>query len=111
MLLGYLIHKDNLAKAIKRTVGIIKNIEHHIPFAAIKTIRGQLLLLPNRAHLAFHIAILWKICQLLKLIYAHNNSDSLFLGKHLWQLQYRHLVFLLRHKLQVKGCKICNLIV
>ena len=111
MLLGYLLHEDNLSETIERTVGIIEDVEHHITLAAIKAIRGQLLLLPYRAHLALHILIFREISQLLEFINAHDNPDFLFLRQQLWQLENRHLISFLRHKLQVESHKIRNLIV
>ena len=87
MLLGYLLHEDDLSETIERTVGIIEDVEHHITLAAIKAIRGQLLLLPYRAHLALHILIFREISQLLKFINAHDNPDSLFLRQQLRQLE------------------------
>ena len=36
--LSYFIHEDDLAKTIKRTIGIVKYFEHHCPLASVETI-------------------------------------------------------------------------
>ena len=46
MLLSYLLHENHLAEAIKRTIGIVEDIEHHVSLAAVEAVRGKLLLLP-----------------------------------------------------------------
>ena len=111
MLLGYLLHENHLAETIERTIGIVEDIEHHVALATIKAVRGQLLLLPNGTHLALHVLILREICQLLKLIDAHDDLDALLPCQNLRQLENRHLVTLLWHKLHVESDKIRYLVV
>lgn len=77
MLLSYLLHENHLSEAIKRTIGIVEDIEHHVSLAAVEAVRGKLLLLPYRAHLSLHILILRKVSQLLELVYADDNPDAL----------------------------------
>ena len=92
MLLSYLLHKNHLSKAIKRTIGIVEDIEHHVSLAAVETVRGKLLLLPYRTHLSLHILILRKISQLLELVDTDDNPDALFLCQQLWQLDRKSVV-------------------
>ena len=51
MLLGYLLHKNDLPKTIERAIGIIEDVEHHIALTAIKTIRDMRLQLPYTTQL------------------------------------------------------------
>ena len=111
MLLSYLLHENHLSKAIKRTIGIVEDIEHHVSLAAVETVRGKLLLLPYRTHLSLHILILRKISQLLELVDADDNPDALFLCQQLRQLENRHLITLLWHKLQVESHEVGHLVV
>jgi len=62
----YLLEIEHLTKAVERIVGIVEDVRHHVPFAAIEAIGHVFLLLPDRPHEPLHLFPFWQQCQLLK---------------------------------------------
>ena len=110
ILFANLIEKNNLSESIERIVGIIENVHHHVAFASIEAIGCGLLLLPNGAHLSFHVLIFRKIGKLLKFIHTNDNMDTFLFCQGFRKLKNREFVFFLGFKFYVKGHEIVNLV-
>lgn len=107
----YLLKKDDLTKTIERAIGVVEDVHHHVSLAAVETVGGQLLLLPYGTHLPFHVFILGKEGELLKLINTDDDIDALVLCQCLRKLQDRQFVLFFGNIFEVKGHKVVYLVV